>query len=195
MSLVERLHHARDVRRRLMMPPNAVIDRGIDLRRQVVVPIRQAEPVVQDVPFTRPNPNEVFGPVTLTDDDIAFGPVVHPRDPLAVRTDIIIKAVCRYFGISRRELMSRRRTAPLVRPRQIGMWLTKTLTLRSYPSIARAWGRGDHTTALYAVNKIESLRAEDSDLDQLLRDLSAACIAYEKQSRETQCSSAPTPAA
>ena len=62
--------------------------------------------------------------------------------------------------------LSSRRTANVVRPRQIAMYLAKTLTLRSLPEIGRRFGGRDHTTVLHAVRKIENL----SDTDKVLAD-------------------------
>ena len=60
--------------------------------------------------------------------------------------------------------MSSRRTANVVRPRQIAMYLAKTLTLRSLPEIGRRFGGRDHTTVLHAVRKIEGLVGNDAVL-------------------------------
>ena len=60
--------------------------------------------------------------------------------------------------------LSSRRTANVVRPRQIAMYLAKTLTLRSLPEIGRRFGGRDHTTVLHAVRKIESLIGQDTSL-------------------------------
>jgi chromosomal replication initiator protein len=51
-----------------------------------------------------------------------------------------------------------------VRPRQIAMYLAKTLTLRSLPEIGRRFGGRDHTTVLHAVRKIENLVGNDNGL-------------------------------
>ena len=60
--------------------------------------------------------------------------------------------------------MSSRRTANVVRPRQVAMYLAKTLTLRSLPEIGRRFGGRDHTTVLHAVRKIENLVHNDAAL-------------------------------
>jgi len=52
----------------------------------------------------------------------------------------------------------------VVRPRQVAMYLAKTLTLRSLPEIGRRFGGRDHTTVLHAVRKIENLVGTDSAL-------------------------------
>jgi chromosomal replication initiator protein len=72
--------------------------------------------------------------------------------------------VARQYNVSRADLLSSRRTANVVRPRQIAMYLAKTLTLRSLPEIGRRFGGRDHTTVLHAVRKIETLAGNDSAL-------------------------------
>jgi chromosomal replication initiator protein len=66
--------------------------------------------------------------------------------------------------VSRADLLSSRRTANVVRPRQVAMYLGKTLTLRSLPEIGRRFGGRDHTTVLHAVRKIENLVSTDTAL-------------------------------
>ena len=61
-----------------------------------------------------------------------------------------------------------RRTANVVRPRQIAMYLSKVLTLRSLPEIGRRFGGRDHTTVLHAVRKIEELSARDKSLAEVI---------------------------
>jgi len=72
--------------------------------------------------------------------------------------------VARQYNVSRADLLSSRRTANVVRPRQVAMYLAKVLTLRSLPEIGRRFGGRDHTTVLHAVRKIENLASSDSAL-------------------------------
>ena len=72
----------------------------------------------------------------------------------------IIATVCRYYDISLSDVMSNRRTGPIVLPRQVAMYLAKTMTRRSLPEIGLRMGR-DHTTVLHALRKIERMRATD----------------------------------
>ena len=76
----------------------------------------------------------------------------------------IQRIVARQYNVSRADLLSSRRTANVVRPRQIAMFLAKTLTLRSLPEIGRRFGGRDHTTVLHAVRKIENLVHSDTAL-------------------------------
>lgn len=88
-----------------------------------------------------------------------------PRQP---RIEEIQRAVARHYSVSRADMLSARRTANVVRPRQVAMYLSKKLTGRSLPEIGRRTGNRDHTTILHAVNKIEALRERDTDLDGVI---------------------------
>jgi chromosomal replication initiator protein len=58
-----------------------------------------------------------------------------------------------------------------VRPRQVAMYLAKTMTLRSLPEIGRRFGGRDHTTVLHAVRKIEGLVGKDTALSEEVESL------------------------
>ena len=111
--------------------------------------------------------NKLTGqPVTMEMAELAVRDLVRPQEPKRVKIDDIQRTVARHYNISRSDMLSSRRTANVVRPRQIAMYLAKTLTLRSLPEIGRRFGGRDHTTVLHAVRKIESL----SDTDKALAD-------------------------
>jgi chromosomal replication initiator protein len=90
--------------------------------------------------------------------------LVRPLELKRVRIEDIQRIVARQYNVSRSDLLSSRRTANVVRPRQIAMYLAKTLTLRSLPEIGRRFGGRDHTTVLHAVRKIEGLIGNDNVL-------------------------------
>jgi chromosomal replication initiator protein len=86
----------------------------------------------------------------------------------------IQKRVAEHFGIRIADMHSARRARAVARPRQVAMYLAKQLTPRSLPEIGRKFGGRDHTTVMYAIRKIDQLRAEDNLLDEdieLLRRL------------------------
>src|SRR5919198_19364 len=90
--------------------------------------------------------------------------LIRPQEPKRVKIEDIQRVVARQYNVSRSDLLSSRRTANVVRPRQVAMYLAKTLTLRSLPEIGRRFGGRDHTTVLHAVRKIENLVNTDSAL-------------------------------
>jgi chromosomal replication initiator protein len=102
--------------------------------------------------------------VTMEMAERAVQDLVRPQDPKRVKIEDIQRTVARQYNVSRSDLLSSRRTANVVRPRQIAMYLAKTLTLRSLPEIGRRFGGRDHTTVLHAVRKIETLVGNDTAL-------------------------------
>jgi chromosomal replication initiator protein len=103
-------------------------------------------------------------PVTLEMAEREVRDLVRPQEPKRVKIEDIQRIVARQYNVSRADLLSSRRTANVVRPRQVAMYLAKTLTLRSLPEIGRRFGGRDHTTVLHAVRKIENLVNTDNAL-------------------------------
>jgi chromosomal replication initiator protein len=103
-------------------------------------------------------------PVTLEMAEREVKDLIRPQEPRRVKIEEIQRLVARQYNVSRGDLLSSRRTANVVRPRQIAMYLAKTLTLRSLPEIGRRFGGRDHTTVLHAVRKIEGLVGSDTAL-------------------------------
>ena len=92
-----------------------------------------------------------------------------------VTIDEIKRHVAEHYNLRMADLVSARRSRAIARPRQVAMFLAKTLTPKSLPEIGRGFGGRDHTTVIHAVRKIEELREKDSqlndDLEQLRRML------------------------
>jgi hypothetical protein len=87
--------------------------------------------------------------------------------PAPVRIQDIQEIVCAAFGVKTNDLTSARRTANLVRPRQVAMYLAKTLTGRSLPEIGRRFGGRDHTTVLHGIRKIAAKVEFNADAPQM----------------------------
>ena len=77
-----------------------------------------------------------------------------------VTIDLIQTLVCKFFKISKNEMLSSRRSRYLVRPRQTAIYLTKILTSKSLPEIGREFSNRDHTTIIHSVKTIERLKAK-----------------------------------
>ena len=103
-------------------------------------------------------------PVTMEMAEREVRDLIRPQEPKRVKIEDIQRIVARQYNVSRADLLSSRRTANVVRPRQVAMYLAKTLTLRSLPEIGRRFGGRDHTTVLHAVRKIENLVGNDAML-------------------------------
>ena len=82
----------------------------------------------------------------------------------SVNIDIIQTVVCKFFKISKNEMLSSRRSRYLVRPRQTAIYLTKILTSKSLPEIGREFSNRDHTTIIHSVRTIEKLKEKDPDM-------------------------------
>lgn len=83
----------------------------------------------------------------------------------------IQRVVARRYNVPLSDLSSARRTANIIRPRQLAMYLSKVLTLKSLPEVGRHFGGRDHTTILHSVRKIEGMIPNDPGLAQELDDI------------------------
>jgi chromosomal replication initiator protein len=110
-------------------------------------------------------------PVNLEMAEREVRDLIRPQEPKRIKIEDIQRVVARQYNVSRSDLLSSRRTANVVRPRQVAMYLAKTLTLRSLPEIGRRFGGRDHTTVLHAVRKIEALVARDVSLSEEVESL------------------------
>lgn len=93
-----------------------------------------------------------------------------------VKIEDIQRATALQFGLTKTDLLSQRRTKQIVGPRQIAMYLSKVMTVRSLPDIGRRFGGRDHTTVLHAVRKIEKLLESDSSLQKTVETLKSAIL-------------------
>jgi chromosomal replication initiator protein len=97
-----------------------------------------------------------------------------------VTIDLIQSIVCKYFKISKNEMLSSRRSRYLVRPRQTAIYLTKILTSKSLPEIGREFSNRDHTTIIHSVKTIERLKRENTELSNNIDNLKNQ-ILYNKE--------------
>ena len=88
-----------------------------------------------------------------------------------VTIDLIQTLVCKFFKISKNEMLSSRRSRYLVRPRQTAIYLTKILTSKSLPEIGREFSNRDHTTIIHSVKTIERLKENDKDMAENINNL------------------------
>ena len=93
--------------------------------------------------------------------------------------------VCKYFKISKNEMLSSRRSRYLVRPRQVAIYLSKILTTKSLPEIGREFSNRDHTTIIHSVKAIEKLKIDNLEISNGINFLKNQ-ILYNKEN-EVQC--------
>jgi chromosomal replication initiator protein len=80
----------------------------------------------------------------------------------------ILRVVAHHYGLRLPEIKSRNNSRQVAFPRQVAMYLCKRLTTLSYPEIGKQFNDKHHSTVMYAVEKIETLRQQDPDLDRVL---------------------------
>ncbi len=107
--------------------------------------------------------------------------------PEAFRVKLIQRAVAREFDIGVPELLSRRRMAKIVFPRQIAIFIAKDLTVFSLPELGRRFGDLDHTTVLHAIRKIDLLVRKDAKFANKIGQIKTQILAVmaEAQTRKS----------
>ena len=93
------------------------------------------------------------------------------HDEKAVTIEIIQKFVADYFQLKVAELKSRNNSKSVAIPRQIGMYLCKSLTHASLPEIGRSFGGKHHSTVIHSIRKVEDQRRRDTDFNNLINTL------------------------
>lgn len=88
-----------------------------------------------------------------------------------VGVDNIQRTVAEYYKIKLADLLSKRRSRSIARPRQVAMALAKELTNHSLPEIGDAFGGRDHTTVLHACRKVKALQEESADIREDYKNL------------------------
>lgn len=105
-----------------------------------------------------------------------------------VTIEDVQRVACEYYGVSRDLLLGRGRSQNIALCRQVAMYLVRELLGLSYPQIGQAFGGRDHTTALYAVEKLTALYDEDDAVRQQINDVKGR-LAGRPASSTTQRSS------
>jgi hypothetical protein len=139
-------------------------ERSVGIKGYYAVP----EQVVQQATVMKPLPKSAPTIVWPTIPDPCADPTISQ----------IQKSVVAHYGLEMSDMRSNRQTWDIAHPRQVAMYLAKTLTKHSLPQIGRRFGNRDHTTVLYSVKKIAKLMQTDakltSDINSILIKLTAA---------------------
>ena len=101
-------------------------------------------------------------PITIEMAEIAINSVIKQKESI-ISIDYIQEIVCKYFDINTKDLKSSQRSNDIAFPRQIAMYLCRTLTNESFPKIGESFGNRDHTTVMHAFKKIEKEIKEKKD--------------------------------
>lgn len=157
------MNEAALLRRKLMFPPNAVPDTGIDLKRRKGIPVEKKRLEIV------PRAPSIIGR-WYTEMSVIY---ISTKPPLLIRD--VQRAVCDHYRVLHPDLISPRREASIVRVRHIAMYLCRVLTAASLPMIARHFGNRDHTTVMHACRRIEAARKDDellnAQLNQIIKSL------------------------
>jgi chromosomal replication initiator protein len=113
---------------------------------------------------------------TVESAQAAVSDLLQPHNPKRVTVEDIQNLVASHYSMTRADLLSAQKTAKVVKPRQVAMYLAKALTPRSLPEIGRRFGGRDHTTVLHAVRKIEKLATVDHTLKDEIEALKHALM-------------------
>ncbi len=89
----------------------------------------------------------------------------------AVTIEMIQKSIAEHFNLKLIDLKSRNNSKSIAMPRQIAMYLCKSLTRASLPEIGRSFGGKHHSTVIHSIRKVEDLRKKDGDFNSLITSL------------------------
>ncbi|MBN2327806.1 MAG: chromosomal replication initiator protein DnaA [Candidatus Omnitrophica bacterium] len=103
---------------------------------------------------------------------------IYNRPVKEISIEKIQRKVADYFNIKPSDIIGKNRSRSIARPRQIAMYLSRKLTRHSFPEIGTFFGNKDHTTVLFAYNKIEKEMEEDSKLRQVVQQISDIFSSY-----------------
>ncbi len=92
--------------------------------------------------------------ITLSYAEEALKDVIYPNKPKEITPNLIIQVVSEHFGVNPDDIISKKRNSEFVLPRQVIMYLCRTLTGDSLQNIGKILGKKDHTTVIHGINKI-----------------------------------------
>ena len=107
-------------------------------------------------------------PITLMQAENALKDFISPDKKPVITAEYIIEIVAEHFNIDKEALLSSKKTKNLAYPRQICMYLCDELTNLTQQEIAEKLKRGNHTTVIHAINKINTLKVDNKELQENL---------------------------
>lgn len=117
------------------------------------------------IAFSRLNKVEI----TIENVQEALKDIISPNAKKQITTQYIIDVVAEHFGISSDDIVSKRRNSEFVLPRQICMYLCRTLTTESLQNIGKALGKKDHTTVIHGIDKITDEIKTNEELNNKIK--------------------------
>lgn len=165
------------------MNNGAVLDNGINMKRKLPFLTRGLEagpaiheadllPLLTELAALRRDVETMRGELEHSGALAAIPEPLPPPPPSKPITIALIKeTVGEFYKMSPSEIDSPRRDVRLCFARHVAVYLCKTMTTKSFPEIGRRFGNRDHTTILYAIRKISSLRTDNTQVDRQLTEL------------------------
>jgi chromosomal replication initiator protein len=127
--------------------------------------IRQLEGTVNKLDAYR----NIFGDLGIEDARRAIGDLIRENPGINPTPEYIIREVCAFYGLEEKDILGKSRQSEIVLPRQIAMYIVRSLTGLSLQNIGDKVFRRDHTTVMHSVDKIERERAENAKLDSEIK--------------------------
>ncbi len=169
MTASDLINRARTISRRLRNPPGGIKSTELDIVPEHIWRRRQTKQITRAVPraddpwkdyIARCCATPIPSPRRRSSEEIL--PAGHHAVSLSIRE--IVDTVSKYYGVSVPDIISRRRTANVIRPRHVAMYLSRELTIKSFPEIGRAMAKRDHTTVLHAWAVTKTRMESDPEL-------------------------------
>ncbi len=145
----------------LLLPDDVVLY----LATSVTANVRQLEGTVKKIVAWR---DLLHSPVDVTTAEKAIADLMRENPGLNPTPDMIISEVSAFYGVEERDILGKNRQADIVTARQICMYLVRSLTSMSLKEIGTKVFRRDHTTVMYAVEKVEEMRGTDDAFDKTI---------------------------
>lgn len=93
------------------------------------------------------------------------------NEPKIVTPKLILKSVCDYFNITEEEIKGKKKNREIALPRQIAMYIMRTVANLTYPMIGELIGGRDHSTVMHAEKVIKKMIEEDNDIKNIVNDI------------------------
>ena len=118
----------------------------------------------------------INSPITMEMSEWAINEIVSSKDKV-ISSNFIQETVAKYFNIDPKDLVGAKRSNDVVLPRQIAMYLCRTVPQISLPQIGRDFGNRDHTTVMHACNKIEKEIKENKNTKLIVESVKNILLA------------------
>ncbi len=167
-----------DYETRMAIIKNKAIRMGVELPEPVLQYI--AENITANVRQIEGTVNKIMAMQELEGKKVDSSSVVRAikdvfkdKSDILPSSDVIIREVCKFYGIEDNALRGQSRVKDTATARQIAMYLIRSQTTLSLNDIGREFGNRDHTTVLHAINRVEERMKTDADLTEIIKDIKA----------------------